>query len=53
MKKAIYVNSAHIQKEVYNKYNVKVPLYSVYSITDDFYNSHLYFEMHEPNTEII
>lgn len=53
MKKAIYVNTELKQKQVFQKYGAKVPLYQVYSIKDKFFNSSLYFEMHEPNTEVI
>lgn len=52
-KEAIYVNEEEIQKEVFEKYGVRVPMYQVYSISDNFYNSSLYFEMWEPSTKII
>lgn len=53
MERAIYVNNAEIQKEVFYIYGAEVPFYMVYYPKDNFYNSPLYFETYHPNLEIV
>lgn len=41
----IRVNNEKIQSKIFEKYNIKVPLYMVFDSEDMFYNSPLWFEM--------
>lgn len=49
----LMVFNEKIQNEIFEKYQIQVPLHMVFCTKEKFYNSPLYFEMWQPEKQFI